>query len=48
VTPNHRLAAGFSVGVSTVYRHVGEAIDLLATHAIPLHRAVYLAPDCCT
>lgn len=38
-----RLAAGFRVGVSTVYRYLREAIDLLATHAIPLHRAVYLA-----
>lgn len=39
----HRLAAGFGVGVSTVYRYLREAIDLLAGHAIPLHRAVYLA-----
>ncbi len=39
----HRLAAGFRVGVSTVYRYLREAIDLLAAHAIPLHRAVYLA-----
>jgi hypothetical protein len=38
-----RLAAGFGVGVSTVYRYLREAIDLLATHAIPLERAVYLA-----
>ncbi len=39
----HRLAAGFRVGVSTVYRYLREAIDLLATHAVPLHRTVYLA-----
>jgi len=39
----HRLAASFGVGVSTVYRYLREAIDLLATHAVSLHRAVYLA-----
>jgi DDE superfamily endonuclease/Helix-turn-helix of DDE superfamily endonuclease len=38
-----RLAAGFGVGLSTVYRYLREAIDLLAAHAIPLQRAVYLA-----
>jgi len=38
-----RLAAGFAIGTSTVYRYLREAIDLLAAHALPLHRAVYLA-----
>lgn len=38
-----RLAEGFHIGLSTVYRYLREAIDLLATRAIPLHRAVYLA-----
>lgn len=38
-----RLAAGFRVGVSTVYRYLREAINLLAAHALPLHRVVYLA-----
>ena len=28
-----RLAAGFRIGVSTVYLYLREAIDLLATHA---------------
>jgi hypothetical protein len=31
------------IGISTVYRYLREAIDLLAAHAIPLQRAVYLA-----
>src|SRR5689334_15520475 len=38
-----RLAAGFAIGVSTVYRYLREAIDLLSAHAVPLHRVVYLA-----
>lgn len=38
-----RLAAGFRVGISTVYRYLREAIDLLAAQAVPLQRAVYLA-----
>jgi transposase len=38
-----RLACGFRIGLSTVYRYLREAIDLLAAQAIPLHRAVYLA-----
>jgi hypothetical protein len=28
-----RLAAGFGIGVATVYRYIREAIDLLATQA---------------
>jgi hypothetical protein len=38
-----RLAAGFGIGVATVYRHVREALDLLAAQALPLQRVVYLA-----
>src|SRR5438045_3357058 len=28
-----RLAAGFGVGIATVYRYIREAVDLLAVHA---------------
>jgi len=28
-----RLAAGFGIGIATVYRYIREAVDLLATHA---------------
>jgi Helix-turn-helix of DDE superfamily endonuclease len=38
-----RLATGFQVGLSTIYRYLREAIDLLASRAIPLDRAVYQA-----
>ena len=41
--PYRRLAAGFRIGLSTVYRYLREAIDLLAAQAVPLHRVVYLA-----
>jgi hypothetical protein len=34
-----RLAAGFAVSVSTVWRYLREAIDLLAGHAWDLARA---------
>jgi hypothetical protein len=39
----HRLAAGFGIGTGSVYLCLRETIDLLATHAVPVHRAVYLA-----
>src|ERR1043166_2504159 len=38
-----RPAAGCRIGLSTVYRYLREAIDLLAAQATPLHRAVHLA-----
>ena len=38
-----RLAAGFGVGVSTVWRYVGELVDLLARHAPDLAAAVQAA-----
>ena len=36
-----RLAAGFGVGVTTAYRYIREALDLLATAAPGLDRVVY-------
>jgi hypothetical protein len=38
-----RLAAGFRIGVSTVYRYIREAVDLLATLAPSLADAVRVA-----
>jgi transposase len=38
-----RLAAGFGIGVATVYRYVREALDLLATLAPTLDHVVYRA-----
>jgi hypothetical protein len=38
-----RLAAGFSIGVATVYRYIREALDLLAATAPALDQAVYRA-----
>lgn len=38
-----RLAAGFGIGVATVYRYIREAIDLLATTAPTLDQVVYQA-----
>jgi hypothetical protein len=38
-----RLAAGFGVGVATVYRYVREALDLLAAAAPGLEQVVYRA-----
>jgi hypothetical protein len=38
-----RLAAGFGIGLSTVYRYLREAIDLLAAAAPTLDQAVYRA-----
>jgi DDE superfamily endonuclease len=38
-----RLAAGFGIGVATVYRYIREALDLLASAAITLDHAVYRA-----
>jgi hypothetical protein len=37
------LAAGFGIGVATVYRYVREALDLLAVTAPGLERVVYRA-----
>jgi Helix-turn-helix of DDE superfamily endonuclease len=42
-----RLAAGFGVGVSTVYRYLREAIDLLATQAMRCIGRCTWAPACC-
>ncbi|MFI2207692.1 transposase family protein [Streptomyces sp. NPDC020192] len=39
-----QLAAGFGVGVATVYRYVAEAVEILATHASDLATAVRTAP----
>jgi hypothetical protein len=36
-----RLAAGFGVGVATVFRYIGEAVDLLAAHAPTLTAALW-------
>lgn len=36
-----RLATGFSIGVATVFRYIGEAVDLLAAHAPPLTAALW-------
>src|SRR5215218_7988078 len=38
-----RLAAGFRVGVATVYRYVTELVDLLARHAPDLAAAMDVA-----
>lgn len=38
-----RLAAGFGIGVVTVYRYLREALDLLAGTAPTLDQAVYRA-----
>jgi DDE superfamily endonuclease/Helix-turn-helix of DDE superfamily endonuclease len=38
-----RLAAGFHVGLATVYRYIREALDLLAATAPTLDQAVYRA-----
>ena len=38
-----RLAAGFGIGVATVYRYIREAIELLAATATTLDQAVYRA-----
>ncbi len=38
-----RLAAGFGIGTSTVYRYIREAIDLLAATAPTLDRVVHQA-----
>jgi hypothetical protein len=38
-----QLAAGFGVGTSTVYRYIGEAVDLLAALAPTLDEAVRAA-----
>ena len=38
-----RLAAGFGVGVATVYRYIREALDLLAMQAPVLEQVVYRA-----
>jgi len=38
-----RLAAGFGVGVATVYRYVREALDVLAGQAPSLHQVVSAA-----
>lgn len=35
-----RLAAGFGIGVATVYRYIREAVDLLAARPQPDRRAV--------
>lgn len=34
-TPNARLAAGFGIGIATVYRYIHEAITVLAALAPP-------------
>jgi hypothetical protein len=36
-----RLAAGFGVGMATVFRYIGEAVDLLASHAPTLTAALW-------
>jgi DDE superfamily endonuclease/Helix-turn-helix of DDE superfamily endonuclease len=36
-----RLASGFGIGVATVFRYIGEAVDLLATHAPTLTAALW-------
>lgn len=36
-----RLAAGFRIGVATVYRYIRETVDLLATHAPSLTAALW-------
>jgi hypothetical protein len=33
-----RLAVGFGIGLATVYRHIREEVDLLATHAPDLQQ----------
>jgi transposase len=38
-----RLAAGFGIGVATVYRYIREALDLLATTAPTLDQVTYRA-----
>ncbi|MBO0885040.1 MAG: transposase family protein [Mycobacterium sp.] len=38
-----RLAAGFGIGIATVYRYFREALDLLAVAAPELERVVYQA-----
>src|SRR5437764_13289385 len=38
-----RLAAGFGIGVATVYRYVREAVDLLAAHAPDLRQVITAA-----
>jgi hypothetical protein len=38
-----RLAAGFDIGVATVYRYIRETLDLLATAAATLDQVVYRA-----
>src|SRR5262249_20471350 len=37
------LAAGFGIGLATVYRYIREAVDLLAGHAPDLRRIVQAA-----
>jgi DDE superfamily endonuclease/Helix-turn-helix of DDE superfamily endonuclease len=36
-----RLAAGFGIGVATVFRYISEAVDLLAAHAPTLTAALW-------
>ncbi|GHE14038.1 hypothetical protein GCM10010339_83270 [Streptomyces alanosinicus] len=43
VYPSAQLAAGFEVGVSTVYRYIMEAVELLAVQATDLATAVAAA-----
>jgi hypothetical protein len=38
-----RLAAGFGIGIATVYRYIREAVDLLATQAPNLRRILQTA-----
>lgn len=38
-----RLAAGFGIGVATVYRYIREAVDLLAAHAPDLRQVIAAA-----
>src|SRR2546421_5061796 len=38
-----RLAAGFGVGLATVYRYIREAVDLLSAHAPDLRQVIAAA-----
>lgn len=39
----HRPAAGFGIGLATVYRYIREAVELLATHALGLRQVIAAA-----
>ena len=42
-----RLAAGFGIGIATVYRYIREALDLLAAQAPGWSGSSTRPPGCC-